>query len=313
MGQALRIEHTGELWFITTRTIRSRLWFVSNSELHNAILGLLAKLQARYQVKIYSFCIEGNHYHLIACFPLGNKSAFMRDLNSGVARLTNQYVSNFYDGKLWARRYDAPPIKGEGAYEHWMLYVALNPVISGLVKDTRDYNSYNSFFDCIEGIERKYSVIDWELYNDKKRYHPELKPSDFEKTYILKLSRLPGYESLSQEEYKQLMLEKYENRRQEAIQERLAQGKGFATPKMLRKIKPGTIPISTKKSDRYTPRPLVLTLDPELRKIYLQEYFDVVQEYREASYAYRNGDCTVEFPKGTYTPHKITPIALADP
>lgn len=55
---------------MTLRSRASRLWFVNNSALEEAILGYLAKFRERYTVKLYAFAIEGNHLQGPAHPPL---------------------------------------------------------------------------------------------------------------------------------------------------------------------------------------------------------------------------------------------------
>lgn len=55
---------------------------MNNKTLELVILGYLAKYQKMYKVKIYGFIIMGNHLHLLAAFPEGNKARFMRSFGA---------------------------------------------------------------------------------------------------------------------------------------------------------------------------------------------------------------------------------------
>ena len=92
------------------------------------------------------------------------------------------------------------------------------------------------------------------------------------------------------------------------VKERLAEGKGFAGREVLERMHPGDKPRTTKTSSRNSKRPLVLTLNPEARKIYVDRYFLLLEAYREASRQYRSGALDVEFPPGTYRPPLLVPI-----
>lgn len=295
-------------FFCTSRTIASRLWFTNNRKLHRKIAAFLAKYQNKYEVIIYGFIIMGNHTHLIARFPRGNKASFFRAFNSMIVSLVREMVPNYEGGKLWARppRYQILPEDAD--IEHWTLYVALNAVKSGLAQKYTEYNTFNSFNYAAAGTKLEFKIVDRTAYKNAKRVNIHISQEDYEEEYTLTFSRIPGYEHLSRHEYLKLMEAKIEKRRCEMIKERLADGKGFAGREVLEKIQPGDKPQTTKTSERNTKRPLVLTLNPEARIIYVDRYFRLLEAYREASRRYRAGALDIEFPPGTYRPPLLAPI-----
>ena len=304
MSQDLRIEHKEHTSFITTRTLHSRLWFHKNPKLNYLITAYLAKYQEKYLVKLYFFVLMGNHYHLGADFPQGNRASFMRDLNAIIAKLTRYHVKGCEaGGPLWQRRYRSQALVRDEDRERYFLYAALNPVSSGLVRKLSDYHSgYNSCFDAIRGINRTYTLIDWRSYRDKVRFNRALTPQDFEVHYTLTFSRLPGYEALSAKEYERLFREKIEEERQRLVQEREERGEGFAGWHALKRLTPGALPRSTKRSGRYDPRPLVLTSCRETKQAYLEFYFGIRAAFTECYEALKRGVTGVLFPPGTYHP-----------
>jgi len=279
--------------------MNSKLWFVNNPRLVYLILAFLAKYQENRGVLLYAFVMMGNHFHLIASFPRANKAAFMRDLNSMIAKLVASGVEVFEGGKLWGRRYSDQTLVLESDVEHWFFYVALNPVSSGLMQKLSEYPSYNSFSDAVKGIERKHQLVDWTDYHNRKRYNPKLTIQDCTKTYTLRFSRLPGYEGMSDEEYRKIMFEKLEKRRQAVVKERFEEGKGFAGKEVLRATKPGEAPKSTKKRGA---RPILLSLCMEAKRLFLDWYLDIYAKYLLASKKYLSGEAFVEFPERTYKP-----------
>lgn len=295
-------------FFCTSRTIASRLWFINNRKLHRKIAAFLAKYQNKYGVIIYAFIIMGNHTHMVARFPRGNKALFFKAFNSMIAALVRSMVPNYEGGKLWARPPKYQPLPENADIEHWALYVALNAVKSGLVQKYTQYDTFNGFKYAVTGKSLEFKLVDWTAYNNVKRVNKNASPSDYEETHTLTFSRIPGYEHLSQHEYLKMMEAKLEKRRCGMIEERLAEGKGFAGPEILEKMEPGEKPKTTKTSKRNTKRPLVLTLNPEARRFYIDRYFRLLEAYREASRRYRAGMLDVEFPPGTYRPPLLVPI-----
>ena len=305
MAQPLSIENKEWVYLITTRTAGSRLWLINNKELESRILGALARYQSIHSVVIYAFILMGNHYHLLAGFPKGNRALFMRDLNSALARLVGRHVSLHGRRSVWARRYSYQVLPRDEDVRHWFYYAALNPVSSGITRSVSQYPAYNSFFDAANGIEREYTWIDWSRYLLHKRTNPAAKPIDFSKKYRLKLSRLPTLEALDQADYRRLLTNELEQRRQELIVQRRNSGKGFLGLTKLRAQPPGAYPRTTKTSSRHSFRPLVLTLCAKTRRSFLEMYFSIYDAFKRASAAFRLGKKHEPFPEGTYPPAPV--------
>lgn len=301
-SQPIRVECTDKAQLITCRTINSALWFVNNKALEQAVLSYLAKYAEKYGVILYAFTIVGNHYHMVARFPLGNRSEFFRDFNARVAEAVRHFVPNFIGGPLFERRFTPQVLMLDEDAENYFLYCALQAVSSGLCQNISDYGEYNSFQDAISGIIRKFKLFSYGKYNAAKRSNPNVKLKDFEQEYQLQYARLPGYEQLSSKQYKALLLKKLEHRRQDIIKERTARKKGFFDKEQLKRVIPGSYPLNTKKGGV---RPLVLSLCKEARKRYLDWYFSVVSDFKVAVERYRNGLFSTQFPPGTFRPPGI--------
>ena len=307
MSQPLRIE-CPDLWSLgTSRTVNSLLWFINNSKVEQHALRFLARYQEKYGVELFSFVLMGNHSHIEARFPGMNRSQFYRDFNARMAEGVRNLVPEFPGGPLFARRYSEQAIVEAQDLEEYFFYCALQPIQAGLAERLEDYPGYNSFQDAISGKPRIVKDVDWTAYNAARRYNPNVKKKDFTTLRKLTYSRLPGYEHLSQHDYKVLMLKKFEERRMKIIRERNEQGKGFLGKEALLKIKPGSAPFQTKKSTRESKRPLVLTRSRETKKEFLKFYFDTLQSHRSASRLFRQGYLDVKFPPGTYRPPTFVP------
>jgi len=302
MGYHPRIETTEYADFLTTRTRNSKLWFVNNKLLEQAILGYLAKYATRYSVTLYAFAIEGNHFQATSQFHFGNRKDFMRDLKSSIARAVPRYSPSYRGGTLWGRRYSNEFLPGGDDVENWFFYTVLQPVQDGLVEKLKDYPGYNCFHDAIWGIKRNYSVMNWTKYYEAKRYKKDIQKSDYLETYTLEYARLPGYEHLSQRDYAHLMMKKLEERRKKIVADRYAASKGFAGRAELIKTPQGSAPKSTKTSTATSYRPRILCVCPIRRSEALAWYFSIYAHFKEASKAYRAGNLSVSFPPGTYKP-----------
>lgn len=310
MGYHPRVEDKEAANFLTTRCMNSELWFANNPPVEAAILGYLAKVKQRYGVKLYGFAIEGNHTQGPARFPEGNRSDFMRDFNSNVAKAVARLTPNYRGGKLWERRFSQEFLPSDADLEEWFFYTALQPIADGLVEKISDYPFYHFFHDAVWGIERSCKVLNVGAYNKARKRNPLTRKKDYIDLFPLKYDRLPGYEHLSQKDYATLMYRKFEERRLEIVKDRRAKGKGFMGKEALLQVVPGTRANSPKKSTITTHRPRILCVCPERRAIWKRWYFKIYFAYKEASRRYRAGEFSVEFPPGTYKPF-LRPTAPA--
>ena len=305
-----RIELNNVSWLLTTRTQGSRLWFINNKPLQESMLSYAAKYTERYQATLYALAIEGNHVHTVMDFPNLNRSDFMRDLNSCIARAVARHVPEYENtGRLWGRRYSSEILPDPQDVEARFFYTVLQPVHDGLAQRISDYPGYNCFHDAVFGITREFKVVNWGAYNKAKGRNRRVSVSDYVETVTLCYKRLPGYEELSQKEYERMMLQKLEKNRVQAIKDRLAKGLGYISPEDLRKLKPGSLPRHTKTSTRESYRPRVLAICPIRRAEWKTFYFEQIALYRIASEKYRAGDHSAKFPPGMYPPYYRPPAA----
>ena len=288
--------HTSDhIYHLSCRTKDSKLWFVNNPELWTNMLASLAKYQNVYNVEIFAFIIMGNHYHLIARFPNCNKSHFMRDLNASFARLTKKYT-DFPGGTLWHSRYREQTLPNFEDVKHMFYYCALNPVYSGLVNDVETYPGYNSFSDINQNI-KSYKYFNAFKYSQAKQNSKSVQKKDFYTDYSLTFTRLPGYEHLSQKEYKEEILKGYASALEEA-----RKNKSFPPLNAIVNTKPGSAPKHSKQNERYSFRPLVICKCKETKKKWLETYFNIVESFKEAVKKLKQGFLTYQFPTGTYKP-----------
>jgi hypothetical protein len=303
-----RIETPEFATLVTTRTRNSELWFVNNPELEERVYAYLAKYACIYEVIVYGFILMGNHYHLLAQFPKGNRAAFTKAFNSIVARLTPHYVGTYPGGSLWGRRYSSEVVPENGDIEDEFFYLVLQAVKSGLAPRISQYRNDNCFTDAVHGTARKYRLVDWSKYKSRKRFNKSLTPADFTTEYTLTFRRIPGYEELSQRQYAKRMHRELETRRAALVQKRRAEDLGFADPERLQEIKPGARPKTSKTSARFDLRPRVLTKSLEAKQAFLEFYFGCLAAFRDASLRYRQGNSNVDFPPGMYKPSVPVPL-----
>lgn len=306
-SQPLRIESPDYWSLATSRTVQSRLWFMNNPKLEQRALQFLSRYQEKHEIELYAYVLMGNHSHTMARFPRMNRSRFYQDFNARVAEGVRYFVPEFEGGSVFARRYAEQAVPEPEDLEEYFFYCALQPIQAGLCEHLKDYPGYNSFEDAISGIPRLVEDVDWTSFRRAQRRNRQAKVEDFTTLRKLVYKRLPQYDHLSQEEYRRLMLKKFEERRLAIVHQRRAEEKGFLGREKLLKTVPGEKPLHTKTSTRESKRPLVLTKSLEAKKSFLEWYFSVFQAFKSAVGCYFAGDLTVKFPPGTFRPPCFVP------
>jgi putative transposase len=143
MPRPPRISYEGSLQHITVRGNRGAPIFLDNADRRSflAVLGDAGQL-ARW--KLLSFCLMGNHAHLLLRLGAGR-------LSDGMHLLTTTHSHRFQavhktDGHIFGRRYHASVIERDEHLREAFRYVALNPWRAGLTdhQDTWQWSAHRA-------------------------------------------------------------------------------------------------------------------------------------------------------------------------
>lgn len=124
-------------YHITARCINKE-WFNLPMDLVWEIMNReLRFLTYAYDVKIHSFVLMSNHFHLLASTPQANLSIAMwnfmgqtsRELTSAGNRINQTYGQRYFRSVITSYQY----------YMHSYKYVYANPLKAGFVKNAEDY------------------------------------------------------------------------------------------------------------------------------------------------------------------------------
>jgi len=100
-------------------------------------LALLQDATQLWGVRVSTYCLMGNHYHILLQTPLGNLSRFMRHLN-GV--YTQHYNSTHgYEGQLFRGRFKCILVEEDNYLSELVRYIHKNPLRAGIVSHLEDY------------------------------------------------------------------------------------------------------------------------------------------------------------------------------
>ena len=115
MGRRLRfIPEGGGLAEVTCRTVQGHYFMRPNQECRDIILGVLARAQRLYPVRIHAFACLSNHYHLLlSVTDVQRLARFMQYFNANLAREIGRLVD--WPSHLWSRRYQAILVSHEPA------------------------------------------------------------------------------------------------------------------------------------------------------------------------------------------------------
>jgi len=131
MARPLRIEYPGALYHVTNRGNDRKAIFKDDTDRYKFI-ELLSRSLAVYSVKLYSFVLMSNHFHLLIETPLGNLSQFMRHFNISYTSSFNRRHRR--SGHLFQGRYKSFLVDEDEYLSMVSCYIHLNPVKVGAVR-----------------------------------------------------------------------------------------------------------------------------------------------------------------------------------
>jgi len=89
MSRPLRIEFPGAIYHVTSRGDRREPIFVDDDD-RQALLQVLQQATERFDAQVLSYCLMGNHYHLVLHTRQANLSRLMRHLNGVYTQTFNR-------------------------------------------------------------------------------------------------------------------------------------------------------------------------------------------------------------------------------
>ena len=271
---------------ISIRTCEARVWMVPSRNLEKLFGGILARYQELFSIEIYAYFFLGNHLHLLIRAPLGNTDEFCENVHREIARRMNWKLRR--EGKFWARRYDDIPVANEEDLIEALLYVTTNATRHGLMENSGKWPGLNSFNHLLTERDREFSFYHYSATESEERTSK----------HTLRLSILPTFIGMSKSERVAKMKELLYDKMRQYKEERLAEGKGFLTLKLITSQIPGEAPQSVSRSKRPVCYTKCLETLIERRKAERLR----VQHYMEASFEYRLGRVDASFPEFSFKP-----------
>ncbi|HTP05607.1 MAG TPA: transposase [Nitrospirota bacterium] len=144
MARPLRIEYSGAFYHVMHRGNAGSDLFKSERD-RGKLLEYFSKAVARYEIKIHTYCLMTNHYHLLIETPHANLSQAIKWINVSYAAYFNRKRRR--SGHLFQGRFKAVLVDADEYLKHLSRYIHLNPVRAGMVEHCKDYawSSYPVF------------------------------------------------------------------------------------------------------------------------------------------------------------------------
>jgi len=136
MGRKPRILVAGAVYHVYNRVSSGERVFESG-EVAEKFLDLVAEVKERDGWTMFAWCLMANHYHLVVRAGEVPLSRGMHRVQNGFSRWFNRREGR--TGPLWQSRYHAKVVRDESYVWQLILYVHLNPLRAGVVRDLGEY------------------------------------------------------------------------------------------------------------------------------------------------------------------------------
>jgi len=141
-----RFTYPGAYHHCMNRGINGELIFPDDK--HKAVfLELLAEKARLYRMRLFTYCIMDNHYHLLLENTSGRMADFFRNLNTHYALYYRK--KNGGKGYVFQSRYVSTLIQNDAYLKLAIIYVLQNPLRAGMVKNHHKFlwSSMNQYFE----------------------------------------------------------------------------------------------------------------------------------------------------------------------
>lgn len=169
MAYPIRCFDKNLAYFVTSRTMQSRL-LLRPSPLVNELIGsVLARAVRKFRIELFDFVFTSNHFHLIARSKTPEEFAgFMQFLQSNIAVKVGRLVN--WRGRFWGRRYSAEPILDDPAFLARVRYIKAHGVKERLIGRVQNWPGLTSFPELCGGKVRTFPWRSWtKLWREQRK------------------------------------------------------------------------------------------------------------------------------------------------
>ena len=144
MARPLRVEYAGAFYHVINRGNAREKIFKSKRD-RVKFLEYIEKAVERFSIKIHTYCLMSNHFHLLVETPEPNLSKAIQWLNVSYAAYFNRKRQR--SGHLFQGRFKSVLVEQDEYLKHLSRYIHLNPVRAKVVEGPAEYpwSSYREF------------------------------------------------------------------------------------------------------------------------------------------------------------------------
>jgi len=144
MARPLRVEYPGAFYHVINRGNAGEDIFKSLRD-RDKFLEYLEAASSRFSLRIHTYCLMTNHYHLLVETPEANLSRAIQWINVSYAVYFN--IKRRRRGHLFQGRFKSLLVDADEYLKHLSRYIHLNPVRAKMVKSASEYpwSSYPFF------------------------------------------------------------------------------------------------------------------------------------------------------------------------
>jgi len=285
-----------------TRRVHGRVFLLRPSKRTNQIIDYVVAVMAdKWQVQVCAITVMSNHWHVCLYDPHGHVVEFQHDCHQFIARAINAAHGDFES--LWTGSEPTSRVECEEPddFVARIAYTLANPVEAGLVRHGHSWPGVRWAWP------RKPRVVK----RPHKFFRSEKVGGRWPEQAILRASRPPGYDELSDDELAAVIAGAVEAREEEFRRQYDKEGRPFlgrrAVLRQSRYDRPGT------REPRFTLSPQVACRNKWRRIERLRANRDWRDRYRAALRRWRAGERDVEFPEGTYQMYVVHAVRRAKP
>lgn len=181
MARPLRIEYPGAFYHVMHRGNAQADIFLSDRD-REKFIEYLSLAVDRYELKIHTYCLMSNHYHLLVETLQPNLSQAIKWINVSYATYFNRKRQR--SGHLFQGRFKAIVVNADEYLKQLSRYIHLNPIRANMVEHVKGYqwSSYRALGGYKKGpgwLETRWLLS---LFgNDRKKYRQFVEKAQKEK------------------------------------------------------------------------------------------------------------------------------------
>ena len=188
MPRKERITDAG-FYHIINRGVERRNIFLEPED-YDIFLITLYDVFKQYKIKLHTYCLMTNHYHLLIETTDKNISDAMRKLNSKYSIYFNKKYNR--SGHLWQGRYASYYLYDDIHFWYVSKYIERNPIKANMVKQI-DHYKYQSFFQWKFKLEYFNLIKDSKIFDMTLKEYEEFINSEIQEEILEKIYITPKY------------------------------------------------------------------------------------------------------------------------